>query len=303
MSRPYAWEGVLIVFFFLLLLIGLNLLFGAVQYFTGQSLLLSPVLILGELLILALILIWAIFRHLPLQETFYLYPADWRLLGLSMLIAFTWWPVAIGLGTLMEQLFSMIGPPPEIPPPHNTLDAIGYFIAIVILAPLCEEPVFRGLIMRGWLRYGFVAGVVGSGILFGLQHAQLTNLVPLSLVGVVLGIVTFRAGSLWPAILVHATYNGLSIPFLLMPEAEIPEISDATFMLAGLIATPVALAVLWLYHRVAPPFQTPEKETFESEHRVAMIISFLLVLGLFSILALLEIYIRLNPDMVPSQQY
>lgn len=296
MRRPYAWEGVLIVFAFLLLLIGLNLVVGVIQSFSPAPIALSPVLIFGELLILGLVAAWAALRRLPWQETFYLYKTSWLLIGLSIIVAITWWPVAMGLATLMEQLFSLIGPPPEIPPPVNTLDAIGYLIAIVILAPLCEEPVFRGFIMQGWLRYGFVAGVVGSGVLFGIQHAQLSGTIPLSLVGIMLGVIAFRARSLWPTIVIHAVYNGLAAPFLLIPQS-IPEISDQTFMIAGAIAVPVAAYTLWLFHRLAPPFQAPNSETLEKGQGIAIIISLLLMLAVYLVIITLEIFIRLNPEL------
>jgi membrane protease YdiL (CAAX protease family) len=296
MRRPYAWEGALAVFFFLLLLFGLNMMVGIIQAALNTSLILSPLLIIGELLILGLVIIWVTLRRLPWQETFYLYKTSWPMMGLSVLVAVAWWPVAVGLVTLIEQLFSLIGPPPEIPPPQNTLDAIGYFIAIVILAPLCEEPVFRGFIMRGWLRYGFVAGIVGSGVLFGLQHAQLNGVVPLSLVGIMLAIIASRAGSLWPAITIHAVYNSLSISFLIFPE-RMPEISDATFIIAGLIALPAALVALWLFHRLAPPFQPPKREPLTTERSVAILVSLLMVLGMFLLMVSLEVLIRLNPDL------
>ncbi len=297
MHRPHAWEGALIVFVLLLLLLGLNLLFGVVQATVQGPVILSPFLIFGELLILGLVVAWAAFRRLPFQETFYLYKTNWLIIGLSILVAITCWPVATGLVTLIEQLFSLIGPPPEIPPPVDTLDAIGYFIAIVILAPLCEEPVFRGFIMRGWLRYGFVVGVVGSGVLFGLQHAQLSGAIPLSLVGIVLGGIAFRAGSLWPAIVVHAVYNGIAVPFLILPEV-MPDISDTTFIIAGAMAMPVAGYSLWLYHRLAPPFQAPEREPLKREQGIAIIISLLMVLGMFTTMILLELFVRLNPELM-----
>jgi len=296
MRRAYAWESTLVVFAFLLLLLVLNLIFGAVQAFSPEPLLLSPILIVGELLILGLTIAWIGVRRLPWRDTFLLYPTSRQMLGLSVLVAVTWWPVATGLGTLMEQIFSRIGPPPEIPPPRNTLDAVGYFVAIVILAPLCEEPVFRGFIMRAWLRYGFAAGVLGSGVLFGLQHAQLSGALPLSVVGIMLGIIAFRAGSLWPGVVIHAIYNSVSLPFLLFPES-MPDISDVGLMLAGLIALPAAAYSLWLYHRQAPTYQAPAKESLEGRQSIALILSLLMVLGMFTILILLEIFIRLNPEL------
>ena len=297
MDRPHAWEGNLIVFAFLFLLLAINILFGATQSLNQGPVALSPILILGELLILGLVVAWAGFRRLPWQQTFCLYKTSWLMIGLAIVVAVTWWPVVAGLGVLVEQLFSLIGPPPEIPPPLNSLDAVGYFIAIVILAPLCEEPVFRGFIMRGWLRYGFKAGVIGSGILFGLQHAQLSGAIPLSLAGILLGIVAFRAGSLWPAVVVHAVYNGISAPFLILPDI-IPEISDATFITAGAVALPAAGFSLWLYHRLAPPFQPFAGESVGAGSLRAIVVSLLLVLGMFLVIVSLEVLVRLNPELL-----
>jgi hypothetical protein len=116
MRRPYAWESTLLVFVFLLLLLSLNLIFGVIQSFLEQPLVLSPILIFGELLVLIVVIIWTTVRRLSWQETFRLHKTSWSLIGLSFLVAITWWFVGTGLATLMEQLFSLIGPPPEIPP-------------------------------------------------------------------------------------------------------------------------------------------------------------------------------------------
>lgn len=298
MRRPYAWEGALIVFFFLLLLLSLNIIFGLVQSLVQEPLVLSPILILGELLLLGLVILWAAVRGLPWQATFRLYKTGWSLLGLSLLVAVAWWFVAAGLATIIEQVVSRIGPPPEIPPPVGLLDAAGYLVALVILAPLCEEPVFRGFVMQGWLRYGFFAGVVGSGILFGIQHGQLTPLIPISMVGIVLGILVSRAGSLWPGVVAHAAYNAIGAPFLILPES-MPEIGDSSLIMAGLAALPVALAALWLYHRLAPPFQPPEREEpLEESRLIATGVALLLVLLMFMVMVSLELIVRLYPPQV-----
>lgn len=293
--RPYAWEAVLVVFVFLLLLIGLNFAMGFVQLALGDFPL-SPVLIVGELLLLVVVIIWVARRRLSWQETFLLHPTSWRLIGLSVVVAVAWWPVITGLATLLEQLFSLIGPPPDIPPPQGPVDAFGYFVAIVILAPLCEEPVFRGFIMRGWLRFGLVAGVVGSGILFGLQHAQLNTLIPLSLAGIIIGIIAIRANSLWPAIVYHAVHNGLSAPFLLLID-WLPEISDRVLIGAGGLFVPLAIAALWLYHQAAPSQPPFEAETLTSGQLAAIIFSTLLMLTILLVIIALEVFVRLNPHL------
>ncbi|HEX9923177.1 MAG TPA: hypothetical protein VGD99_10980 [Anaerolineae bacterium] len=99
--------------------------------------------------------------------------------------------------------------------------------------------------------------------------------------------------------MIHAVYNGLAVPFLVIPEA-IPDISDATFMIAGAVAVPLAATSLWLFHRQAPPLQLPAKEPLTTEQRIAIIITLLLMLGVFSVIILLELVVRLNPQLVGS---
>jgi hypothetical protein len=89
-------------------------------------------------------------------------------------------------------------------------------ISVVILAPVAEELLFRGLVLRAIeRRAGSVVAVVGSGALFGLVHFQLLQLPVLALLGMVLAVVTVRSGRLGPAIVAHMAFNGLTVLALL----------------------------------------------------------------------------------------
>jgi hypothetical protein len=98
---------------------------------------------------------------------------------------------------------------------------------------------------------------------------------------------------------IHAVYNGLTVPFLVIPEA-MPDISDAALMIAGAVAVPLAAASLWLFHHYAPPLKLPAKEPLTTEQRIAIMITLLLMLGVFSVIILLEVVVRLNPELVGS---
>ncbi len=89
-----------------------------------------------------------------------------------------------------------------------------FTLGTMALTPaLCEEAFFRGYIQRQAERAfpGAMAAVVFSGVIFGLYHLRLTQALPLSLLGVYLAWLTWRSGSLWPAILVHLANNGLAV--------------------------------------------------------------------------------------------
>jgi membrane protease YdiL (CAAX protease family) len=86
---------------------------------------------------------------------------------------------------------------------------------VVIGAPLSEELLFRGLILRSIeKRAGSVAAVIGSTGLFILPHwagagpaGTLVLFSGIGVVGIVLGVVTVKVGRLWPAILAHVGFN------------------------------------------------------------------------------------------------
>ena len=78
-----------------------------------------------------------------------------------------------------------------------------------IAAPLLEEMLFRGVILRSFLQqYSRTAAILGSAALFGLAHLNVYQLATAFALGIVAGWLYERTRSLWPCILLHATYNG-----------------------------------------------------------------------------------------------
>jgi sodium transport system permease protein len=81
-----------------------------------------------------------------------------------------------------------------------------------ILAALCEELAFRGLILSGLLRHFRPRNaVILSSFLFALFHMNVFQFLPAFFLGVVLGLVTVRSKSLVPAIVFHLLHNSLII--------------------------------------------------------------------------------------------
>ena len=90
-------------------------------------------------------------------------------------------------------------------------------LAAVVLAPLAEELLFRGLLYRALRRHRSVATAATiSAILFAVVHAEVVVSQPLALpglvvVGVVLAVALERSRSLLVPIAAHATFNGLTL--------------------------------------------------------------------------------------------
>lgn len=80
--------------------------------------------------------------------------------------------------------------------------------ALVVAAPVTEEWFFRGLLLRRLaLKWGIVAGVVVSSLVFGLLH---TDIIGATLFGVLMCALYERTGSLWAPALAHAANNAIA---------------------------------------------------------------------------------------------
>jgi membrane protease YdiL (CAAX protease family) len=86
----------------------------------------------------------------------------------------------------------------------------GGILRVVILAPIVEELIFRGVIFSGFQRiYSSFWAIFLSALLFALFHLNPWQLGPTFLLGLLLGFVRLRTGSLLAAILTHALHNGM----------------------------------------------------------------------------------------------
>lgn len=79
---------------------------------------------------------------------------------------------------------------------------------LVIVAPVTEELLFRGIILRGLLgRFSVRVALLVSSGLFALLHLNPWQLIPTFALGWLFGWYYLRSGSLWPCLVGHALNN------------------------------------------------------------------------------------------------
>ena len=84
-------------------------------------------------------------------------------------------------------------------------------ITTVILAPIAEECMFRGITMKIMGKYApLMAANILQAALFGLYHMQLVQGIYAFVIGLVLGYVAIKTKSILTTILLHMGINGLS---------------------------------------------------------------------------------------------
>lgn len=87
------------------------------------------------------------------------------------------------------------------------------FICVCIFAPIFEEWLCRGMVMRGLLHNGSkpVWAIVISAIFFAVIHANPWQAVPALMLGAFFGLVYYKTGSLKLTMLMHFTNNTLAL--------------------------------------------------------------------------------------------
>ena len=91
------------------------------------------------------------------------------------------------------------------------------FITTVVLAPVFEELVFRGILLPVLIsRMGKIIGLVLSALIFALAHLSVGELIPLFTLGIGLGLMRLSSGRLLPCALMHSLWNGVTFASLLL---------------------------------------------------------------------------------------
>lgn len=133
--------------------------------------------------------------------------------------------VCLPLLGLMHWLAQSVG---SEPPEHPVIEAFHesawgdagrwqLAIAAVVIAPLAEELFFRGVLLQLLARASGRAwfGVFASGVLFGLIHLSVpATVLPLIVLGLILGYVRVRTASLTACVVLHALFNARTICLL-----------------------------------------------------------------------------------------
>ncbi len=173
--------------------------------------------IAGYAVLLSLVL--ALTVGLPRREVLALRrPPSWgRALGLAFGAL-----VAIYIGAVVALSASGAGDEQNLTPEGWDGSRAGAyalsFVAVVLVAPITEELLYRGLGMSLLLaRAGTPVAVGVTAVLFGLGHGLLLSLAAFVWFGIVIALVRLRTDSIYPAFLVHCAFNaiGMTAPLLL----------------------------------------------------------------------------------------
>lgn len=169
---------------------------------------------------------------------------------------------ALDLPNILEQAFT-----------DMSKDVIS-ILGIAIIGPIAEEVVFRGAICRSLLKQGVPTGltILISAIIFGLIHVNPAQVLYAFFMGLALGYIYCRTGSLIPTIITHILNNSISVFVMAkygeeaknMTFANMLGSQTAAWILMG-ISIVASICLLYVLHKKAEPAEVLWKKTDPDE--------------------------------------
>jgi sodium transport system permease protein len=133
-------------------------------------------------------------------------------------------PVVEGLFALQTRFLPM---PEDMAAAFESLEALSLPVILLLVAAtpgICEELVFRGVFLGLLRRTGTVgAAVLVSSAFFALIHLNVFRFLPTFALGLVMAGIVVRTRSIFPSMLFHAVYNGVTITMSEWSEPWRPE--------------------------------------------------------------------------------
>ncbi|MFN6571487.1 type II CAAX endopeptidase family protein [Dendronalium sp. ChiSLP03b] len=158
------------------------------------------------------VLYFSIKRFFPLPESWFRFRLQdkWFLWGLGGYCAAL--PIVVVVSLINQQLWQgQGGSNPLLQLALESQDAVAlgiFFSTAAIAAPFFEELLFRGFLLPSLTRYLPVWGsIIVSAVLFAIAHLSLSEILPLTALGIVLGFVYTRSRNLLAPMLLHSLWN------------------------------------------------------------------------------------------------
>ncbi|MBE7498772.1 MAG: CPBP family intramembrane metalloprotease [Verrucomicrobiales bacterium] len=118
-------------------------------------------------------------------------------MGWSVLLGLVVMAVAVGKGAMIRQALGV--------PPPPALRVTWEWVGLAVLAPLCEELLFRSVLQRAFSRiWRPPTALVATAVLFGLVPGSFVRFPEVFLLGFFSGVVFLKTRSYWASVAFHA---------------------------------------------------------------------------------------------------
>ena len=130
------------------------------------------------------------------------------------------------------------------------------FLVVAIFAPVFEEWLCRGMVLRGLLtkmKPGWA--IVISALFFAVIHMNPWQALNAFIIGLVMGYVYYRTGNLWLTMLIHFVNNGIGVVLAHIPSLEnvdfwIDILGKQTYLIAYVLGVAALIGCYFFFKRI-----------------------------------------------------
>lgn len=136
------------------------------------------------------------------------------------------------------------------------INPMALLIGGAFIGPVCEEIIFRGVILEGLAKkYNPTKALIFSALIFGLIHMQPLQVIGAFFAGLILGWIYIKTQSLWVVIALHIINNFVAFTFADLGTESTREIIGNDLLYAGTFAlsTVVAYGAYWGFNKFSQP--------------------------------------------------
>lgn len=128
------------------------------------------------------------------------------------------------------------------------------FITVCIFAPVLEEILFRGILLRGMLHQGInpVIAIILSSFLFGLAHMNPWQFLGAGMLGTIFAFIYYRTKSLWMCIFLHSLNNTISFILMIKFQSMDENVTDSNDFISIFSMLAVAILIGFGIYKLTP---------------------------------------------------
>lgn len=143
---------------------------------------------------------------------------------------------------------------PAVSAPENICDFFKILVTACIIAPVLEELLFRGILMKLLSPYGFLTSAIVSSLGFSMLHLSPSGFFVILFLGFILATIRYISGSVIACMVFHAFSNFFSVMALVFEE---PVLALENELIIFSIALGLCFPILFLlYKKIYPKAQT-----------------------------------------------
>jgi hypothetical protein len=161
-------------------------------------------------------------------------------------------PETTGIGKWMKQAEDTAAKQVAFMLKRDTVqDLFLNLLFIAIFAGVGEELFFRGVLQRIFIHLfkNPMAGILVTAFIFSAIHLQFYGFIPRFILGILLGIVYWYSGSLWPTIVAHVVYDAFAVVAIYFDHSLADQQSTLPVgnqAVAGIFSAAVTIALVYL---------------------------------------------------------